>query len=181
MAVSGSLRKDSTNTAVVSAALSCLPSHCEPILYEGLLNLNNFSPDLAGSEPDSALELKHYANIADAYVFSIPEYAHGIPGSFKNMLDWLVTSGEMIYKPISILNCSPHSRYAPEQLREVLKAMDCRVIETASESFPFRGKSLTKDDILQNSNYKELLTALMLTLLEAIPESRKEIEEKCGN
>ena len=178
MAVCGSLRAESANKSILEAALRCLPKHCEPLMYDGLLDLANFNPDTQGNEPDTALELKNYALISDAFVFAIPEYAHGIPGAFKNMLDWLVTSGEMIYKPISILNCSPYSQFAPDQLREVLRAMDTRVIETACESFPFRGKSVTADDILQNQNYKDLLSALMLTLVESIPESRREIAEK---
>ena len=44
--------------------------------------------------------------LADGFYISCPEYAHGIPG-FKNALDWVVSSGEFIGKPIAFLNASP--------------------------------------------------------------------------
>lgn len=36
-----------------------------------------------------------------------PEYAHGIPGSLKNALGWLVGTGDQPGKPVALLNASP--------------------------------------------------------------------------
>ncbi|WEK12196.1 MAG: NAD(P)H-dependent oxidoreductase [Candidatus Pseudomonas colombiensis] len=52
-------------------------------------------------------------------MFSCPEYARGIPGAFKNMLDWLVIPG----KPVVLFNASPRASHAQAALRLVLVRM----------------------------------------------------------
>src|SRR5262249_10920624 len=43
---------------------------------------------------------------ADAVLVCCPEYAHGVPGSFKNALDWIVSSGELTDKPVALIMAS---------------------------------------------------------------------------
>ena len=43
---------------------------------------------------------------SDAILISSPEYAHGVSGVLKNALDWAVSSGELIDKPIASINAS---------------------------------------------------------------------------
>ncbi len=39
-------------------------------------------------------------------------YAHGVPGVLKNALDWIVGSGELIDKPVAIVNASSRATRA---------------------------------------------------------------------
>ncbi|WP_245619289.1 NADPH-dependent FMN reductase [Deinococcus marmoris] len=73
--------------------------------------------------------LRAALNTADAVLIACPEYAHGLPGAFKNALDWVVGSGELSGKPVLALNTSARSIHAPAQLTEVLRTMDARVLE----------------------------------------------------
>ena len=92
LAISGSLRAGSSNTALLRAAQALAPAGATVELYAGLAELPHFNPDLEGHEPDSVHALRASLRAADAVLFSSPEYAHGVPGSLKNMLDWVVGS-----------------------------------------------------------------------------------------
>ncbi|MEY2616468.1 MAG: hypothetical protein QOH78_2241 [Verrucomicrobiota bacterium] len=90
LAISGSLRSTSSNTTVLRAAQILAPPGVEVILYESLGVLPHFNPDLDGDEPPQlVLELRSEVGLADGLLISSPEYAHGVPGSLKNALDWL--------------------------------------------------------------------------------------------
>lgn len=141
IAISGSLRAQSSNAALLRAAARVAPDGVQVEIYEGLGELPHFNPDLdaEGSEPPAAVrELRELLTGADAIVISSPEYAHGVPGSFKNMLDWLVSVGELVGKPVALWNASPAGgEYAQNAIMETLRTMNWRVVEAASRVKPF--------------------------------------------
>ena len=65
----------------------------------------------------------------DGLVTSSPEYAHGIAGSMKNALDWLLSSVEFPGRAFSLINTSPRTERDQAQLREVLKSVSGEVVE----------------------------------------------------
>jgi len=56
LAISGSLRAVSVNTAVLRAAASLAPSGTEVLLYTGLGNLPAFNPDLDNDAPPDVVQ-----------------------------------------------------------------------------------------------------------------------------
>jgi NAD(P)H-dependent FMN reductase len=65
------------------------------------------------------------AGAADAILIASPEYAHEMPGSLKNALDWLVSSGELYGKPAAWLCASPSQErraFVREALQRALEA-----------------------------------------------------------
>ena len=105
--ISGSLRDGSTNTAMLETARACAPEGVEAVLYEGLGGLPHFNPDddvepLDPPSPSCAAAI----DAADAVLFSTPEYAGALPGSFKNLLDWTIGGGEIYEKPVGWINAS---------------------------------------------------------------------------
>lgn len=141
VAVSGSLRSESSNAALLRAVARVAPPGVEVVTYDGVGRLPHFNPDLdvEGTEPRAAVaELRALLTGSDAVVISSPEYAHGVPGALKNMLDWLVSTGELAGKPVALLNASPAGgTYAQAALVETLKTMDWRIVEEASLIEPF--------------------------------------------
>ena len=77
---------------------------------------------------------------ADGVLICTPEYAYGIPGSLKNALDWLVTSGELWRKPVAALSASP-SALGGEKAHAALMlnavALEAEIVEAASLQIPF--------------------------------------------
>jgi NAD(P)H-dependent FMN reductase len=115
-------------------------------VYDGLGDLPPFNPDLDGEgmEPPVAVaEVRRLLTSAGAIVISSPEYAHGVPGSLKNLLDWLVSVGELVGKPTALLNASPvGGQFAQAALLETLRTMNWRVVEEACLIAPFVGKKI---------------------------------------
>jgi NAD(P)H-dependent FMN reductase len=70
---------------------------------------------------------------SDAILFSTPEYAGGLPGTLKNLLDWTVGGGQLYGKPVAWLDVANPGRGggARGQLRTVLGYVGSRVLEHA--------------------------------------------------
>lgn len=126
-AIPGSLRSGSSNHALLSAIQQVAPEHTLE-MYDGVGQLPHFSPDADQDPPASVQALRARIEAADALIVSSPEYAHGIPGSLKNALDWLVSSPVMIDKPTAVWTAGPgESEFAHPQLLEVLRTMSARI------------------------------------------------------
>lgn len=147
IAISGSLRTGSSNAALLRAAALVSPPGVDVILYEGLGELPHFNPDLdtEGTEPPPSVRaLRELLLGADAVLISSPEYAHGVPGSFKNVLDWLVSVGELVGKPVALLNASPAGgEYAQNAILETLRTMNWHVVDEACRVQPFVRRKIT--------------------------------------
>ena len=138
LAWSGSLRKGSSNTKILHAAAAMAPEGITLELYDGLGDLPHFNPDFDQvNVPDRIRAFRDSVRAADALLISTPEYAHGIPGSLKNSLDWLVSEIGFAGKPVGlILGSATEGGFAQAALVEVLKTMSARVIHEAVINVP---------------------------------------------
>jgi NAD(P)H-dependent FMN reductase len=162
LALSGSLRTGSTNTALLAAAAELAPDSMEIRLFEGLALLPHFNPDLE-HEINPAVEVWRSAlRNCSGLIISTPEYAHGIPGALKNALDWVVGSGETVDLPIALFNASIRSRYAIESLKEILRTMAGRIVPEACIALPLLGKNPSVNEIVTDPS----LAASIRTALE---------------
>jgi chromate reductase len=137
LAIPGSLRATSSNAALLRAAIGVAPPGTEVLLHDGLGELPHFSPDLdVDPVPPAVAALRAQIGAVDALAISSPEYAHGMPGSLKNALDWLVSAFEPIDKPVLLISASPGgAAHAHAQLLEVLRTMSMRVIDGGAHVF----------------------------------------------
>ncbi len=78
-------------------------------IFEGLDELPHFNPDLESKELPVVTRFREAIKAADGLILSSPEYAHGVPGSLKNALDWLVGGSEMVGKPVALFDASTRS------------------------------------------------------------------------
>lgn len=166
LCLSGSLRRISANTALLQAAQRLAPDTLQLELYEGLGCLPLFNPDDEVEPlPPRVQTLRRAVGRSDALLIACPEYAHGIPGAFKNLLDWLVGSLEFPGKPVALLNASGRgSFHAQAALREVLGTMSARVLESACVTVPLPGAGCGADTILGH----EALCAELRAMLAAL-------------
>lgn len=176
LAMSGSLRSGASNTAVLEAAALLAPPGVTISLYNGLGALPHFNPDLDSLDgkqlPQIVADLRSQVGRADGILVSCPEYAHGIPGSFKNLLDWLVGSTEFPGKSVALLNTSPASVHAPAQLTEILTTMNARLIREASVTIQPRSRGSTAADIAADRESSAALRDAIVAFLDAIREGR---------
>jgi NAD(P)H-dependent FMN reductase len=134
--VSGSLRDQSTNRAVIRTAASHAPPGIEPVVYDGLGALPHFNPDDDHDPlPPPGEELRIAIRAADAICFCTPEYAGALPGSFKNLLDWTIGDdqpGSIYEKPATWINASPRGAVdAHDSLRKVLGYAHADIVDDA--------------------------------------------------
>jgi NAD(P)H-dependent FMN reductase len=142
LGLSGSLRAASVNSMLLRAAARLAPTDINVSTFDGLGELPLFNPDLEGSLPANVVTFHQAVAEADALLFASPEYAHGVTGTIKNALDWLVGFEPFASKIVAVLNVSPRAHHADDALRETLRTMAAVIVESASISIPLLGAGL---------------------------------------
>jgi chromate reductase len=151
--VPGSTRPGSSNVAALRAAADAAPAGVRAELFEGLVELPAFVP---GQEPPPVVAafLGTLAAV-DGVLFSTPEYAGGLPGSLKNLLDWTVAGGELYGKPVGWLDVANPGRGAGAraQLLTVLGYVGADVVDAACVSLTLtrtaEGSAVPEEDRLR--------------------------------
>ncbi len=169
-ALCGSLRKGSTNRALIEALRANAPPGITIEICDLVGDLPIFNPDReAGDMPASVLELAAKIRAADGLVISSPEYAHGIPGGLKNALDWLVSRDEIPHKPVMLVHASHRGDFVLEALTEVLKTMSVRMVEDTFFRINLLGKTPEqRRSILADAETQTLLSENLQRFARAI-------------
>jgi chromate reductase len=170
LAISGSLRAASSNTAVLQAMAALAPAGVTVELYDGLGALPHFNPDLDADPPAPVLDLRARIGACDGLILCSPEYAHGVAGTMKNALDWLVPSLEFPEKPVALINASPRATHAIAHMRETLATMSARIIDEASIAVPLQGRGLDAAGIVADSQLCAMLRTALAAFVAAIGE-----------
>jgi chromate reductase len=135
LAVSGSLRRDSHNTALLRAAVESAPAGVELELWDGIGDLPAYDQDLESQElPASVVRLRDEWAAADALLFATPEYNGSVPGVLKNAVDWASRPrGEaaLLNKTVAVVGASEGrfgALWAQADLRRILGIAGARVV-----------------------------------------------------
>jgi chromate reductase len=136
LGISGSLRHESHNSALLRAAAERLPAGAELVPYERLAEIPPYDEDVEVRDvPEPVGELREAILNADAVLIATPEYNHSIPGQLKNALDWAsrpAGKSALNGKPAAVVGASTGmfgAVWAQAELRKVLGAMGGRVLE----------------------------------------------------
>lgn len=165
LAISGSLRRVSSNTALMHAAAALAPDGLEVRVYTHLAEIPPFNPDLDGEQPPAPVaEFRSELDASAAVLISSPEYAHGVPGSLKNALDWIVGSGEIVGKPVAIINAAPRATHAQASLAETLRVMSAALVDEASVAVPLSGRNLDASGIAGDRDLSNAIRSALVAL-----------------
>jgi chromate reductase len=164
--VSGSVRRASTNTAVLRTAQAGAAPGTECVLYDELADLPHFNPDDDHETPPPAVvRLRDAVHGADAIMFSTPEYAGAMPGALKNLLEWLIGDdkpGSVYEKPVGWVNSSPRGAHLTyESLQTVLDYAHAHVVTEACGHVPVSGSSVGDDGLLVDGAARVAVTRLV--------------------
>lgn len=142
-------------------------------IYRGLAELPAFNPDLDDeSVPEAVTAFRAVLQACDGVLISSPEYAHGVPGVLKNALDWVVGSGELVDKPIALVNASRRATHAWASLAETLAVMTAHVIPGASITVSLDGRRLDETGIVGDAELSTALRSTIDALVVAAREAR---------
>src|SRR5213079_1291916 len=179
LAISGSLRSDSNNTALLRALRGEAPAGVEIELWHGLSEIPAYDADddvVPG--PDSVEAFRELVREVDGVFFATPEYNSSVPGALKNALDWAsrpLATNAFRNKPVAVISSSAGAFggvWAAGELRKVLAAMGARVAQAelavghAQEKFDDQG-SLVDADVRDG-----LRESLELLVAEVSPAAR---------
>ncbi len=179
LAVSGSLREQSYNSALARAAQELAPGGVDVELFERLGEIPHYDEglDLEGdAAPDAVRDLRGRIENADAILFVTPEYNGSVPGVLKNAIDWASRpphGGAALWGKTTAVAGATTGQYgamwAQQDLRRILGIAGARVVEgelpvaRAQNAFDDTGR-LT-DSLLA----ERLETHLANLVLEAAP------------
>lgn len=169
LAISGSLRARSSNGSLLRLAIDVAPDDMEIVPYDGLASLPHFNPDDDTDVPPApVLDLRARVGASDGLLICSPEYAHGVPGSLKNALDWLVASVELPHKPVALLNASPLATHAHASLVETLTVMSTRIVPEASATIPVARGDVAADGTIASIEIRRALRDALDAFARAI-------------
>jgi len=173
LAISGSLRAASINSTLLRAAARLAPPDVEINISHVIGDLPLFNPDLELHMPPTVVRLHAEIAAADALLIASPEYAHGVTGALKNMLDWLVSFEPFVYKPIAIFNASPRAQHADVALREILTTMSAIIVEAASIKIALLGAHLSESAIVESPAIAHSIALALADLRAAVDDRRR--------
>ncbi|MBS1879154.1 MAG: NAD(P)H-dependent oxidoreductase [Actinobacteria bacterium] len=176
--VSGSLRSGSTNGALLNTAAALTLPGITTTSYRGLADLPHFNPD--DDRPDAPLdpavrELRAILAASDAVLFSTPEYAGGLPGSFKNLLDWTVGGGETYGMPVAWINTAGPAAPsggadAEAELARVLGYTGAEIVAAACRRIPVAREAIGADGLIADPAIRDPLAEALRTLAAAVAD-----------
>jgi NAD(P)H-dependent FMN reductase len=158
LAISGSLRQGSSNHAILQHLATLAPADMEYIIYNDLAKIPPFDPGADTNEPPaSVVQLRILLKDADGIIICTPEYAFGVPGTLKNMLDWMVSSSSLVDKPVALITASLGGEHAHASLLLTLGALSANVIADASLIISFIRSKINADGNITDANTMKTL------------------------
>ncbi len=154
IAISGSLRKASLNTALLHALPKLAPQgmSIEIVTLHGI-PVYDGDDEATSGKPTKILELDQKIRAAQGVIIATPEYNFSIPGGLKNASDWLSRGGSPFqWKPVGILGAADGplgTGRAQYHLRQNLQALEAI---TMPKPEIFIGNASTKFDAHGNLN-----------------------------
>lgn len=170
LAISGSLRRDSYNSALLRAAGADLPSWVEYRVWQGLDRIPAYNED--DPAPVPVIAFRRAIGQSDAILFSTPEYNASIPGALKNALDWASRPFEtnpLREKPVAVVGASQGiygAIWAQAELRKVLRTVGARVDE-GQLVVALAQHAFGVDGMLRDPEVAAALTTVVNELLDA--------------
>ena len=114
-----------------------------------------------------AAPVKNCTDAPTAKIFSTPEYAGALPGSFKNLLDWTVGGGEMYGRRVAWINASGLPTGAADahaSLRKVLGYLATEIVEDACMHIPVPRQAVGEDGLIADPQLRARIADALTTL-----------------
>lgn len=166
LAISGSLRSGSTNHNILKYLGELLPRDISYSIYDELALIPPFDPGLDNEDvAQTVVRLRKLLNEVDGVIICTPEYAFGVPGQLKNMLDWMVSSGSLVDKPVALITASLGGEHAHASLLLTLGALSAKIIDDATLVISFiRSKMDNNGNLINEEAAKNLNKVLKVFL-----------------
>ena len=176
LGICGSLRKASTNRALLRAVGEALPEGTTFSVFDGL-DLPIFNSDLP--EPAAVIALKAAITAADGLVIAVPEYNYSIPGGLKNALDWVSrppAASPLRGKPVGLVGAASGMSgtiRAQTHLRQMLVFSDTPCLNQPEVLIPRAHERFDARGDLVDASTRELLVRFGTAMIAFVDRYRR--------
>jgi len=167
LGISGSLRANSSASAILNVVAGLVPEQVEFTIYNGLAEIPAFND--SNEVPGTVEAFIKLLSDADGVFFVIPEYAFGVPGALKNALDWTVSSSTAFPdKPVALITAATGGDKAHAAFLLTLKAISSKIPEGATLLLSFIRSKLNEKNELKDSETLDAIKSVIHSFLKAI-------------
>jgi chromate reductase, NAD(P)H dehydrogenase (quinone) len=169
VAISGSTRQNSINHSLLKAITHLSATSLDITIFDGIGNLPQFNPDHDGEHVTKEItDFRQQLQKADGVIICTPEYAHGVPGTLKNAIDWTISSSSFPGKPTMLITASTGGHYGHKALMETLRAIEAKNIDNLQMVIPFAKTKINLDNKITDDktlvDVKKLIADFVETL-----------------
>jgi len=172
LAIPGSIRTASYNVALLKAMSELTSNDTTVTVYDGLKDIPIFNPNSTDAAiPVAVADLMLKIKAADGVIISTPEYIYSVSGVLKNALDWLVSTGVLISKPVvsTSVSTSPLGAVRSHSaLVLILHAMNASVVVDGSMNVPCVDKKFDEKFLLTDDFTKQAIAVSLAALEQAV-------------
>jgi chromate reductase len=166
LGISGSLRASSANNQVIKIISKILPANIDFQIYGGLRHIPPFDDSEEPSE--QVIDFRKLIAEADGVIICTPEYAFGVPGILKNALDWTVSSGDFVNKPVALITAASKGDSAHASLLLTLTAISATIQSDTNLLISFVRAKLDENGQIKDAATGEALTSVVNRFVERI-------------
>lgn len=177
MALSGSARKGSYNTALLRACRELAPVGMAIDIYD-YSDIPPYNEDVRlNGYPGPAVHFRETIRAADALLIASPEYNRSVPGMLKNAIDWASRRPEQPFyrKPIAIMGASNGAlgaALANYHLRQIFVYMDARLLNGAEVMIGQAGSKFDEEGRLIDGPTRAFVADHLCRLADLVEEAR---------
>lgn len=169
LTISGSTRNKSVNQYLIESISGLFSDRLEFVPCLHLSELPHFNVDLDTEfPPPPVVHLRRQLKTADAILICTPEYAMGVPGSLKNLLDWTVSSCDFSAKPVVLITASTSGQRAHESLITTLRILEAKIDDGSTLLISHAKAKITDAPRIKDEQTLKEVKTLMETLLKTI-------------
>jgi chromate reductase, NAD(P)H dehydrogenase (quinone) len=169
LAIVGSTRLQSSNLNLLKAIKNLVETKVAFEIFDSIVRLPHFNPDDI-LVPAAVIEFRKAIDDADGVIICTPEYAHGVPGSLKNAIDWTVSTNQFSDKTTCLITASTDGQYGHKALLETLKVLEANHIDELQMVVPFIQTKVNSEGDIIDVVLKEQLILLIQKMIDYCTE-----------
>lgn len=171
IAICGSTRQASVNHSLLKAIVDLSAQDLDITIFDRIANLPHFNPDNDGENvADEVASFRKLVNNAEGIIICTPEYAHGVPGTLKNAIDWTISSSQFPHKPTMLITASTDGRFGHKALLETLKAIEAKNIDNLQLVISFAKTKINNDNRIGDEKTLHDVQALVSRFIKTLSE-----------
>jgi chromate reductase len=140
-------------------------------IFDGIANLPQFNPDDDGENvADEVAGFRQQLNNAEGIIICTAQYAHGVPGTLKNVIDWTISTSQFPHKATMLITASPDGSFGHKALLAKLKAIEARNIDNLQLVISFAKTKINNENQITDDKTLQDVHALLATFIKTLSE-----------